>query len=370
MPDVARMLLGDPTSIENSGKNWRYGRGRSLSLHVEGSLAGTWSDWKSGEHGNVLELIEKVLNCNRSEALDWVRGKGVIPANGKQSSRPVEPQTNRQEPPRLWLKTDRNRPGTAAGDRPRVLWKLSVCADEIPVPRAYLAGRCCWPGIDVPNSPPLPAAVRWVFCKAARQVEQPLPIGAVGALVYRFDTATGELAGVQLEALDANARRLLFFGTAKRLTAKGSRLAGSFLRLPPRTAHDTRLLVLVEGPLDALAATWRWSGAEVWCCCGTLRKPDAKLDGYTVRIEADGDGPGRTAAAKVRDALEFNGVSVVVNWRTKGDLAEEWADMVCYPRLERAALMETDGGLTREMAEVEAAETWPPSRLWPPWFGR
>ena len=44
LPDVARLLLGDPPRIEAGGATWRYrGRG-SLAVHVGGARAGTWRD--------------------------------------------------------------------------------------------------------------------------------------------------------------------------------------------------------------------------------------------------------------------------------------------------------------------------------------
>ena len=45
LPDVARLLLGDPPRIEAGGATWRYrGRG-SLAVHVGGAHAGTWRGW-------------------------------------------------------------------------------------------------------------------------------------------------------------------------------------------------------------------------------------------------------------------------------------------------------------------------------------
>ena len=375
MEPVALRLLGEPTSKEIGGDTWRYRRKGSLAVHVggKGGLVGTWIDYESGERGNVLELIQRERSCDRTAALAWLERERLIPEKAdrrrpspnRRKAAQAPPERRSPAPTSTSARTDEDRQAIACRGQ---LWENAVPADDGPG-RVYLAQRWVWPSVEVEKAPPLPDAVRWVSRKTARQVGQRLPAGAVGALAYRCDTATGELTGVQLEALDANAGRLPF-GTAKRLFVPGSRIVGSFLRLPPRRSppHE-RLLVSVEGPLDALAATWLWPDAEVWCSCGPLRKPTGELDGYTVRIEADGDGPGRTAAAKVRDALEaVEGVSVKVNWRTHGDVAEEWANTVCYERLERAALMETEGGLTREEADAAAAEAWSPSRLWPPWF--
>ena len=69
----------------------------------------------------------------------------------------------------------------------------------------YLERRSVWPGYPVPS-------MRWLTASAAVRVRlyPRLPLGASGALVYRF-TVPGELGAVravQVEAVDADGARL------------------------------------------------------------------------------------------------------------------------------------------------------------------
>ena len=76
--------------------------------------------------------------------------------------------------------------------------------------------RGIWPGYPVPS-------VRWLTASAAVRVRlyPRLPLGASGALVYRF-TVPGELGGVravQVEAVDADGgatRQLAVLGSGSR----------------------------------------------------------------------------------------------------------------------------------------------------------
>ena len=88
----------------------------------------------------------------------------------------------------------------------------------------YLERRSVWPGYPVPS-------VRWLAAAAAVRVRlyPRLPLGAAGALVYRF-TVPGKLGAVravQVEAVDAHGARL------DRLAVLGS---GPRAPLNPKTA--------------------------------------------------------------------------------------------------------------------------------------
>ena len=249
------------------------------------------------------------------------------------------------------------------------IWDKGVRADHTPG-RIYLSKRrWVWPGPEVAGAPNLPQAVRWLTRPAAlvHDPETGKPLlwlleDAAGALLFAFTDAAGKVVAVQFEGLAATGKRI-----RKRFRGTHGRRDGAFLRLPPRGPRKPRV-VLVEGPVDALAANWLYPNAVVLCCGGGLKPPADLPEGYAVKIEADGDSSGRTAAGKVRDALELKGIAVEVNWRAKGDLAEEWADTLRYERIEHAALMEMDGELTREEAKAASVKAWPPNRLWTPWI--
>ena len=388
MPEVTERLLGKPTSIHNGGHEWRYRRKGSLAVHVGGDRAGRWKDHESGDAGGVLDLIERERGCDRAASMEWLEGERLIPAKSDRRRRrtgaaPTGPPAKAAQKPGERLFADStSTPARTDEDRQKIayagrIWNAGVPADDTPG-RIYASmTRWVWPGVEVTESPNLPEAVRWLSRETA-QVRDPetskpllwLPPGAAGALLFAFTDAAGKGVAVQFEALTATGELVSHTDPDGQRHKRYERTQGrkdGYMRLSPRGPREP-LLVLVEGPIDALAATWLKPGAVVWCCGGRLKFPADLPDGYAVRIEADGDDPGRTAAAEVRDALELEGVSVEVNWRTKGDLAEEWPDTLHYERIERAALLEIDGELTRKEAEAAAAQAWPLSRLWALWM--
>ena len=85
---------------------------------------------------------------------------------------------------------------------------------------------------------------------------------------------------------------------------------GAYLQLP---APEATALVLVEGPVDALAARWLHPGDVVWCCGGALRLDPGELPaGVDAVRRADEIGRGLQAA----------GVAVRIGERERGDVAE------------------------------------------------
>jgi twinkle protein len=76
--DVAKDLLPNGEKEQNE---WRAGsvdgeKGRSLGVHLVGAKAGVWSDFKTGDGGDLLDLWAKVKGITLSEALrqaaDWL----------------------------------------------------------------------------------------------------------------------------------------------------------------------------------------------------------------------------------------------------------------------------------------------------------
>ena len=89
LPDVARLLLGDPPRIEAGGATWRYrGRG-SLAVHVGGAHAGTWRDHEAGAGGGTLALIEHAAQTDKAGALAWLVDARLIAAPGGPDARPA-----------------------------------------------------------------------------------------------------------------------------------------------------------------------------------------------------------------------------------------------------------------------------------------
>ena len=109
-------------------------------------------------------------------------------------------------------------------------------------------------------------------------------------------------------------------------------------------------LVVVEGEVDAIAAAWLYPGAEVWAAGGgaaAVLAPAILNINRRVVIEADPDGPGRKAALTLDTAL---GGRADISWNSGRDPADVWIDTL----LERAAILEFDGGLLRHEADRRA----------------
>ena len=196
----------------------------------------------------------------------------------------------------------------------RRIWEMAAFeagagpARDMTAPRAYLSARRCWPTYE--DAPILPKCVRWLAGPSDGLAR--LPAGAVGALVWAFEHGD-ELRAVQLEALGEDGGRLDAWPTLDRPAKRKThgRTAAAWLKLPRPGAHT---LVLVEGPVDALAAHWLHPSATVWCC----------------------------------------GIRVEIGERGRGDVADALATHISEVYEERTAIMEYDGELPREKAEAEA----------------
>ena len=226
------------------------------------------------------------------------------------------------------------------------LWAAAVPADDTPA-RAYLAGRLVWPPDGI--GPGLPASVRWLP-RGAVPIDQSakwydVPAHAAGAIVYAFRQPGGAtIRAVGLDALDADGRRP---GKRWRRTF-GQKKGAAFVV----GAVGGDPLVIVEGEADALASVWLYPGAEVWAAGGggaAALAPAILENRRRVVIEADPDGPGRDAALKLDKAL---GGRAEISWNSGGDPADVWTGTL----IERAAILESDGGLPRNESEQRAWE--------------
>ena len=224
------------------------------------------------------------------------------------------------------------------------LWAAAVSADDTPA-RAYLAGRWVWPPDGI--GPGLPDDVRWLPRDAVGHDVAAkwygVPEHTAGAILYAFRLPAGAtIRAVGLDALDADGRRPDQVSGVKddRWRKTFGQKKGAAFVVGAVGGDDP--LVVVEGEVDALASTWLYPGAEVWAAGGggaTALAP-AILTGRRVVIEADPDGPGRGAALKLDKAL---GERAEISWNRGGDPADAWTDTL----LERAAIIEFDGGLSR-----------------------
>jgi phage/plasmid primase-like uncharacterized protein len=154
VPALVAELL--PAGVRE-GDEWRCGslqgeRGQSLSVRLHGSKAGVWSDFASGETGDVLDLVAAV-RCNGDirAAMDWARSwlglsdrplpaarRSAAPAAQPEPERDADGEARREAALRLFLRAEPELRGTPAD--------------------AYLKGR----GIDLAELGRQPRCLRFV----------------------------------------------------------------------------------------------------------------------------------------------------------------------------------------------------------------
>lgn len=219
-------------------------------------------------------------------------------------------------------------------DRAAAIIDSAIDADASPA-HLYLVGRLAWPR----TGRTLPASVRWLPADAAPKGVH-LPATADGAVVYLFARPDQPPDAVQCEALqggNATTRRGRWrcgYGTRK------GRVFEASMREGPESPT-----VLTEGPVTALAASFRHPGARC-LAMGGRDYANYTPGGSGILIEADGDPAGRKAAL---EALEVFPDALLVD-RATGDVADELAGDLA----ERAAIIEYDGGVGRAEAEAIA----------------
>ena len=338
MPDVARRLLGDPQ--KKTAREWRYGQKGSLAVHIEGEHPGTWHDFESGTGGGVLDLVQRERQCDQAGALAWLTGQGLL--NGA-APRPLQ---IRHAAPATARRTPKPVNGDPAARRAFAgrLWAAAVPADDTPA-RAYLAGRWVWPPNGV--GPSLPASVRWLPRGAAVSLYN-VPEDTAGFLVFAFRQPGDDLAAVELEALLTNGTR----PDPRWRKTYGPRTGAAF-----EAAAGGGATVLCEGAVTALAARWLHPGCRVLATGGTsgLEAAARQIKGRFV-LEVDGDAGGQARVARIQAARPLGEVQAAFSPPGQ-DAVDEWAEAV----IERAAILEYDGGLSRHDADRRAWELAAPT---------
>ena len=192
---VAEYLL--PNGVKQ-GNEWRVGsvageKGQSLGVHLAGSKAGVWSDFATGEGGDLLDLWMAVRRVSLVQALDEARAWLGIEA--PTLHRPARPNYTRPDKPQC------RAPAEAVKD--------------------YL--------VEVRNIP--------------GEVLTAYKIGEQGnRIVFPFLTPEGELALVKVrEAVDG--------AKPKPTAANCEAILFGWQAVPP----DARSIVITEGEIDALS---------------------------------------------------------------------------------------------------------------------
>ena len=362
LPDVARILLGDPTSTQRG--EWRYGRKGSLKISLPGSPhAGCWHCFETGQGGGVLALIEHKVGLSAEKkhraAFAWLRERRLIPDKAPaktQSAADLGPPPFEGEeaatPPA------HNQASSRPPVEPHVIWSAGVRTHPDTPAWRYLAGRLAWPPT---NSifPDLPPSVRWLPLPGEATppyFRRALPASAAGLVLYAFyrwvGGERGPLAAVSMEAVRVDGMRC-----RPRWRRTFGPRTGALFDAGMSGESPTDRLVLVEGEVSALAARWLYPGHRAMATGGSAGM--GKISTYilprgvsTLTIDTDGDSAGDTKGFEglYRMNRACPGVRVRGVSRSGGeDAADELADWVG----ERLALM-SDGAPDDIEVPVEA----------------
>ena len=277
---VALEVLGEPRLRREN--EWRYGSRGSLSVKVGGPLAGSWYDFEVGRGGGALQLLEHSLGLERSDALAWLKDRGLLsslPSNVREDPVPglrapgksaVHPSPKQGENHLRAPRMASQRSGPESLQRRNMILDSWRRCEPIPTSpdhpaRRWLAARNLWrPEL------PTPGALRWLPAADHYQGRGPhLGAGSLVALAAPPESWQEAWPGlpapqaVQLVAIDATGEPTLdrpaqAGGLGKRTigTATGSVvLFGN-----PILAESSAPVRVAEGLADALALTSRYPG--------------------------------------------------------------------------------------------------------------
>jgi len=94
MSEVARALLGEPSSRHPGGRQWRYGTHGSLSIDLRNNV---YYDHEAGQGGGVFDLIVRVRGGDYRDAAEWLDAKGIhYNSNTKGNGQAEEADRQRQ----------------------------------------------------------------------------------------------------------------------------------------------------------------------------------------------------------------------------------------------------------------------------------
>lgn len=279
---------------------------------------GAWTDWRSGDKGDVIGLVTHCLGMDFKAALAWSRqwlglGAMTTPQRADFSARierrrkdaearaADQRQARRKAVARLW-----NAAGPVAADT----------AEALAVNRYLALGRGVPLG-DVPNLDPdtfraHPAlewwkGARWEQLDGRRRKVAPGP--TFPALVSAFRAPTGQVTGVHCTFLDPLA-------PAKAPVASPKLMFGDTLGAPIRISdgpscgpdgpRDPAPVILCEGVEDGLSLAIGAPEARVWACGALVHMGAAPVwldEVETIFVAADNDWSSRQAQDQLDQVL-------------------------------------------------------------------
>lgn len=256
-----------------------------------------WSDFSTGEFGDILDLAKRELGVDFAGAVDWARGQLSMPSRIRHYERPAPVQADEDD-------------AAARAQRARVLYLNSRPAGAYGA--SYLFGR----GLDYPDVVEQQLRYNEVWFRGFCNPEP--------ALIMPFrDFTTMEVKGVHKIALGA------FLEDGKRVKRSAGAIWGSAMmlgRLGPR-------LAICEGLETGIAVLMGEPGVPVWCLSGaSFMEGFAPIAGVEeLIIYADNDKPdrhGRRAGQAAAEACALLWSEIAeVRVRTPAAVGADFADV-------------------------------------------
>ena len=153
MPDVARVLLGEPNARQSNARELRYGTHGSLAVHVGGEHSGT--DHEAGAGGGVLDLVMRETGASDTRgAMAWLRDAGLLDGASAGRYQPDSELAGRDAPSKGRYRGDSAPAPRAPGDRSRAIPRAPlaefgtprICSRRLsPKPTCTRAMSGTWP---------------------------------------------------------------------------------------------------------------------------------------------------------------------------------------------------------------------------------
>ena len=303
MPDVARVLLGDPNARLSNPHEWRYRTHGSLAVHVGGPHAGTFRDHEADAGGGVLDLVKREAGArDNREAMAWLRDAGLLDGAGgylaeaPSSKPPRKPPESRSEP----------FPGPDDADaRRKVARRVWESTEPLPgtIAESYLTAR----GVGHVSG-----------AKALRfhpALTHPFVPGRFPALVAGVQDVHGGFLAVHRIYLDRE-------GAPRKANVEpGKASLGSTAGGAVRLAEPEHGRLLLGEGIESTAAAMALFDLPGWAALGTsgLRNVELPRSIRDVVITADRDAAGLQAAAALARRLEAEGRNVEIRRPHKSD---------------------------------------------------
>jgi hypothetical protein len=305
---LAVELLGAPSKLHSNRRNLRWGRHGGLSLMVTGKGKGRWSDFSTGESGNLIDLAMLVLGDTFEAACDWLRDR----LGGSELLLQAPAKRDRDEPdPDLEVRVGK-----------ALRWFREAKPGVGTLAERYLTGR----GLDVPPG---------LWGDVARfHPRVPFLVGDEfawhPALIFVLRSFVGaEATGIHKIALGPDGRAIRK-ADGRKLKVSSAGVKGSAIMLGS-SAEVTTAVTIAEGAETGIGIIMGDWGLPVWSAAGAgfIRslEPIAGIEHLVIGADNDVNGTGVAAARCCADRWCEAGRSVEIRWpvETGTDFADLYA---------------------------------------------